>query len=99
MNLRIESRKSSRGVLRDVTLGTADVYVLFPKSYNALIKNHLNTTNQKPARFEVSNDYISLSGFLSGENLNVNTYVDRRLPPGRDPCGDRRRKPPRGLRL
>lgn len=99
MNLRIESRKSSQEISRDDNLETADIFVLFPKSYDALIENHLNTTNQKPARFEVSNDYLSSSGFLNGEYLNVNTYVDRRFPPGRDPCGDRRWKPSGGLRL
>ena len=93
MNLYIKSRKSSQLTLKELSFKVGDSNGLFPKSFNALHRNNLQTINQKPARFVASNDHLSSSGFLSGDNLNVNTYVDRRLPPGRDPCGNRRRKP------
>ena len=97
MNSGIKSSKSSHPASKEKTFGDNGVFVLFPKSFNALPQKLLKTTNQKPARFMAVNDHNSSSGFLSGEYLNVNTYVNRRLPPGRDPCGHRRRKSSGGL--
>ena len=99
MNLSITSQKSNPEKTKDLSFVNGDIIVLFNKSPNAQEPENLLTTIQKPARFVIANDHPSLSGFCDGEYFNVNSYVDRRLPPGRDPCGHRRRKQIGGLRL
>lgn len=99
MNLSITSQKSNHQETKDFSFVSGDIIVLFHKSCYAHQSNKLITTIQKPARLVAANDPSSLSGFCYGENLNVNSYVDRRLSPGRDPCGHRRRKQSGGLRL
>lgn len=99
MNLSITSQKSNPFKTKDLSFVDDDNIVLFRKSLNAQNPTILLTKLQKPARLFIANDNTSLSGFCYGENFNVNSYVDRRLPPGRDPCGHRRRKQSGGLRL
>ncbi|MEJ6576694.1 MAG: hypothetical protein QNK73_04880 [Emcibacteraceae bacterium] len=92
MNLRIKSRESSPIYLKEFSFEKHDNIVLFPEPLVASLKNNLQLINQKHARFVIANDHKSSSSFLNGDNFNVNTYVDRRIPPGRDPCGNRRWK-------